>query len=237
MSKVLVDYEDYLNRRVKIINSSKPFYRRLKIIRAEGIVTKVCSNDVIGVKLDDYNNPSSVNGLFWFTVSDLKVLDLDKEGDVIIMNKDFKEVALIDIDIRGRKGKLPCAIYEEESKLLRGNKENPDLVVVEIVENGVLKRKVGEVRDLISVESYESSDKVCHEIIGVVNKDASEAREAERERLKQIEERKRAIEHELNKEIHKRRNMEYYQEMAEKYSDNPRLMELVEEMKKLIGSN
>ena len=42
-----------------------------------------------------------------------------------------------------------------------------------------------------------------------------------------------AIEAELEKEINKRKSVEYYEEMARKYSDNPRLAELVGELRGL----
>jgi hypothetical protein len=38
---------------------------------------------------------------------------------------------------------------------------------------------------------------------------------------------------ELEKEINKRKSIEYYEEMAKQYSDNPRLAELVGELRGL----
>ena len=42
-----------------------------------------------------------------------------------------------------------------------------------------------------------------------------------------------AIEAELEKEINKRKSVEYYEEMARKYYDNPRLIALVNELRSL----
>ena len=58
-------------------------------------------------------------------------------------------------------------------------------------------------------------------------------RTAKENQAKKIAKKKAAIEKELESEINKRKNIEYYQEMAKKYSDNPRLAELVEELRGL----
>ena len=49
----------------------------------------------------------------------------------------------------------------------------------------------------------------------------------------QVAKKKAAIEKELEEEINKRKTVEFYEEMANKYSDNPRLAELVAELKGL----
>ena len=59
------------------------------------------------------------------------------------------------------------------------------------------------------------------------------ARVEEENRLKELAKKKAAIEKELETEINKRKSVEYYEEMAKKYSDNPKLAELVAELKGL----
>jgi flagellar biosynthesis/type III secretory pathway chaperone len=59
------------------------------------------------------------------------------------------------------------------------------------------------------------------------------AREAEKARQKELAKKKAAIEKELEAEINKRKSIEYYEAMAKEYSDNPKLAELVAELKQL----
>ena len=66
-----------------------------------------------------------------------------------------------------------------------------------------------------------------------MNMDGYIARENEKVRLAELEKKKVAIEKELEAEINKRKSVEYYEEMAKKYSDNPKLAELVMELKSL----
>ena len=56
-------------------------------------------------------------------------------------------------------------------------------------------------------------------------------REEEKVRQKELAKKKAAIEKELEAEINKRKSVEYYEEMAQKYSDNPKIAELVAELK------
>jgi hypothetical protein len=58
-------------------------------------------------------------------------------------------------------------------------------------------------------------------------------REEEKARLAELAKKRAAIEAELEKEINKRKSIEYYEEMAKQYSDNPRLAELVGELRGL----
>ena len=51
--------------------------------------------------------------------------------------------------------------------------------------------------------------------------------------LEEIAKKKAAIEKELKEEIAKRKTLEFYEKMAEEYKDNPRLAELVGELKEL----
>ena len=71
------------------------------------------------------------------------------------------------------------------------------------------------------------------EVVGVVNTSSYEAREAEKTRQAELAKKKAAIEKELEAEINKRKSIEYYEAMAKEYSDNPKLAELVAELKQL----
>ena len=84
----------------------------------------------------------------------------------------------------------------------------------------------------MSVESYRGA-KPTAEVVGVVDMNGYVAREAEKVRLEEIAKKRAIIEAELEKEINKRKSVEYYEEMAKKYADNPRLAELVGELRGL----
>ena len=87
------------------------------------------------------------------------------------------------------------------------------------------------IKDIITVEEY--GKVVTAQVVGVVNMDSYLTRVEEENRLKELAKKKAAIEKELEAEINKRKSVEYYEEMAKKYSDNPKLAELVAELKGL----
>ena len=101
-----------------------------------------------------------------------------------------------------------------------------------------LNFEIGFVKEVMTVDEYITSGKnkgkkPTAEVIGVVNKHAYNVRVDEKMRIEKIEARKKIVEHLLNDEITKRKNIEFYKEMAEKYSDDPSLMKLVTELEGL----
>ena len=94
-------------------------------------------------------------------------------------------------------------------------------------------RVLAVVKEIMPAEMYNEKIAITAQVVGVVNMDGYNARVAEEERIKELEKKKMAIEKELEKEINKRKSVEYYEAMAEKYSDNPKLAELVAELKEL----
>ena len=83
----------------------------------------------------------------------------------------------------------------------------------------------------MTIEEYGKG--VNAQVVAVVNMDAYNARIEEENKAKEVAKKKAAIEKELEEEINKRKTVEFYEEMANKYSDNPRLAELVAELKGL----
>ena len=59
------------------------------------------------------------------------------------------------------------------------------------------------------------------------------ARVAEEERLAKLAKKKAAVEKELRAEVKKINNLELYEKMAKEHPENPRLAELVKELKEL----
>ena len=221
MSKVL-DYDDYIDKRVKIKHSSKSSYRNKGLIGMCGTVTRT-SSDEIGVLIDGERNPSSSYGVYWFNRSDLKILENESED---IKMEGFKNVAIVNLLDDYSKKDYGFALYDEDLKLITRDNQ---LVVTNA--RGKDNRVLGTVKQIMTVEEYGKG--VTAQVVGVVNMDAYITRVEEENRLKEIAKKKTEIEKALDAEIKKRKDSEYYERMAKEYSDNPLIVQLVEELKGL----
>ena len=223
---MILDSKSYKDKRVLIKRSDK--YPRA-IIGTHGTVTRISGNS-IGVLVDGFNNKASTYGIYWFDRYDLEIIGNESED---IKMEGFKNVAIVNLLDDSYKKDYAFALYDEDYKLIT---QKDTMVVVN--PRGKDKRIHGIVKDIITVEDYCSKDenkwiKITAEVVGVVNMDGYIAREEEKVRLAELEEKKAAIERELEAEINKRKSVEYYEAMAQKYSDNPKLAELVAELKNL----
>lgn len=223
MNKIL-DYDDYIDKRVQIKYTDKPTYRAENIIGLRGTVTKTSSGQ-IGVLLDDKRNLSSSYGIFWFDRSDLKIL----ESEDISMTE-FKNVAIVNLLEDRNKTDYAFALYDEDIALIDNMAHYPAMVVVNA--KGKDNRVLGIVKEFIPVEDYKGVT-VTAQVVGVVNMDGYDVRVNEEERLKELAKKKAAIEKELKAEIDKINNLETYEKMAKDHPENPRLSELVAELKGL----
>lgn len=226
----------YMNKRVKIKHSDKIKYLEEKVVGKYGTVTKT-SGSSIGVLVDGMTNNTSVYGVYWFERNEIKIIKDESEE---IKMEGFKNIAIVNLLEDYNKKDYAFALYDEDMenlcrlhKYLGGNNA---LVVVNA--NGKDNRLLGIVKDVYSAEDYYSIDankgrKITAEVVGIVNMNGYIARETEKVRLAELEKKKAAIERELEAEINKRKSVEYYEEMAKKYSDNPKLAELVAELKNL----
>lgn len=231
MGKYL-DALDYMNKRVKIKNSDKVVYLRDKVIGKSGTVIKTSGNS-IGVLIDGKSNKASSYGVYWFDRNEIKIIK-DESEDIIM--EGFKYVAIVNLREDYNKKDYAFALYDEDCEVLNSIKNHPAMVVVNA--NSKDNRLLGTIKEVMSVEDYYSIDKnrgrkITAEVVGVVNMDGYIAREEEKVRLAELEKKKAAIEKELEAEINKRKSVEYYEAMAQKYSDNPKLAELVAELKNL----
>lgn len=220
-------YDDYLEekywgRRVKILYNDKPLYKK------EGLVTGLCgvvsqiSNNKIGVLVDGKNNDRSTYGVYWFKKNELEILEEE------IKMKEFKNVAIVNLLEDCNTKEYAFALYEKDMELINGR----DTMVV-VNARGKDRRVLGVVKGVLSLEEYNKKygkRDITAQVIGVVNMDRYIEEVEEEKRLKEIAKKKAAIEKELKAEIAKRVSMEYYKMMATQYSDNPRLMELVNEL-------
>ena len=223
------DVSNYINKRVKIKDSDKLVYIKDKIIGKNGMVIKTSGN-LLGVSIDGKHNQASAYGVYWFDRSEIEIIK-DESEDIIM--EGFKNVAIVNLIEDCYKKDYAFALYDEDWKLIPNE---GTLVVVNA--RGKDKRLLGTVKDIMTVESYYSDNKnkgvkITAEVVGVVNMDGYTAREEEKVRLAELEKKKAAIERELEAEINKRKSIEYYEAMAKEYSDNPKLAELVAELKNL----
>lgn len=227
-----IDADYYMNKRVKVKDSDKVIYIKDKIIGKCGTVTKT-SGSSIGVLVDGMTNSASSYGVYWFERNEIKIIKDESED---IKMEGFKNIAIVNLLEDYNKKDYAFALYDEDFKNLCGKKWSDILVVVNA--NGKNNRLLGTIKEIFSVEEYFSIDanrgrKITAEVVGVVNMDRYIAREEEKVRLAELEKKKAAIEKELEEEINKRKSVEYYEEMAKKYADNPKLAELVAELKNL----
>ena len=155
------------------------------------------------------------------SVEKIESEDINMEG--------FKNVAIVNLLDDYSKKDYGFALYDNELGMIQTMAHYPAMVVVNA--RGKDNRVLGIVKEFMPVEKYGKS--VTAQVVGVVNMDGYIARVEEENRLKELAKKKAAIEKELEAEINKRKSVEYYEEMAKKYSDNPKLAELVAELKEL----
>lgn len=235
MVKALIDfdYEDYLDSenhesyigwRVKVKSSSKTMYN--KVIGKSGTVTRQ-SGDSIGVEIDGQYNKASGYGIYWFKKRELKFLKNESED---IKMEGFKNVAIVNLLEDVYKKGYAFALYDEDLDVIAKLWDKDAIVVVNA--RGKNNRLLGTIKEIMPVEKYNGT-KITAEVVGVVNMKNYFLREEEKERQAELAKKKAAIEKELEAEINKRKSIEYYEAMAKEYSDNPKLAELVAELKNL----
>lgn len=221
-------HDDYINKRVIVKGTKKSHYRRDNIIDMSGVVTRESSGNV-GVLLDGIRNSRSQYGIYWLHKYEVRIIENESED----MNMTgFNRVAIVNLLEDYSKKDYAFALYDEEENLIIKS-WNGDEFSCLVVTNagGKDKRILGKVKLITSAEEYGKN--VTAQVVGVVNMDAFNARIEEENKAKEIAKRKAAIEKELEAEINKIKTAEFYKEMASKYSDNPRLAELVSELEGL----
>lgn len=221
-------HDDYIDKRVIVKSTKKSHYRRDNIIDMSGIVTRESSGNV-GVLLDGIRNSRSQYGIYWLHKYEVKITENESED---IKMTGFNCIAIVNLLEDYSKKDYAFALYDtEESLLLKSwnNEEFTSLVVTNA--GGKDKRVLGKVKRIMNVEEYGKG--VTAQVVGVVNMDAYNARVEEENRLKEIAKQKAAIEKELKEEINKLHTIELYEKMANAHPENPRLKELVAELKGL----
>ena len=224
---------DLIGKRVKIRNTYTKSYLSQGLIGKFGTIKRASgdckSRGYIGVEIDGKKNLASSYGLFWFYESELEYLKNESED---IVMEGFKYVAVVNLLEDYSKKDYAFALYEDDYRMISFVEavQSPAMVVVNARSKN--NRLLATVKKIIPVEEYNGT-KITAEVVGVVDMNRFIRREEEKIRLEELAKKRAAIEAELEKEINKRKSVEYYEEMARKYSDNPRLAELVGELRGL----
>lgn len=185
----------------------------------------------IGVLVDDERNANSIYGVYWFREDELEIIDNESEETVM---ENYKYVAIVNLLEDSYKRDYAFAMYDNEFEMACHIEEQNSPAMVVVNARAKDNRMLGTIKNVMLVEDYKKENKntkITAEVVGVVNMNGYIAREEEKARQKELAKKKAAIERELEAEINKRKSVEYYEEMAQKYSDNPKLAELVAELK------
>ena len=220
------DYSRFKGKNVIIKRTDKPVYERQGVVGMSGIVERI-SGSTIGVKIDNLENSASTYGVFWFTVNQIRI-----KGKEETIMENFNNVAIVQFP--GNPKKYGFAIYDEELELLE--KYNSTEVIVKSSLTGY--DTLALLFEITTRKEFESRRenkgvKITAEVIGVVDKRSYDKRVAERERLEEITKRTAEIKRKLDEEIERRKTLEFYEKIAQEYSSDTELAELVKELKKL----
>lgn len=226
MIKKFLDCEEYMGRRVVVLNSHKPSYK--KLIGKCGVVEKNSSGE-IGVSIDGENNLSSNYGVYWFNRDELKILH-EYGNEVESMLNGFNYVAIVNLYEDSNKKDYVFALYDAELKKINSDTEyvlvNPKFETNKVL--GILQMIVP--FEVFLKDEKNKGTKITAQVIGTIDVSDYKERKAEENRLAEVAKKKAEIEKKLNEEIEKRRNLIWYKEMAEKY---PELAEMVSELEAL----
>ena len=147
--------------------------------------------------------------------------------------ENYKWVAIVNLLEDCYKKDYAFALYDEDLDIIENigwSDEHPTTVVVNVKTKD--NHKLATVKNIMLLKEYKGH-KITAEVVGVVNMNPYIARENEKVRQKELAKKKAAIEKELEAEINKKKTVEHYEEMAKKYSDNPKIAELVAELRSL----
>lgn len=228
-----MDNKDLIGKRVRIKYTNTKTYTKQDVVGKFGTIRRVsdpCSSrGHIGVEIDGKVNSASSYGIYWFDRNELIFIENESED---INMEGYKYVAFVNLVEDCYKKDYAFALHENDYHLIQFSEavESPAMVVVNARSKD--NRMLAKVRKIVPVEEYVGT-KITAEVVGVVNMNDYVRREAEKARMAELAKKRAAIEAELEKEINKRKSVEYYEEMARRYSDNPRLAALVGELRGL----
>jgi len=160
-------------------------------------------------------------GCYWFNEEDLETVREEEKSEELRM-LDYKNIAIVNLLEDYNNKDYGFALYDDL--------KSGDMVVVNA--GGKNKRVLGTVKSVMTTEEYGKS--VTAEVIGVVNLENFNGREAEKVKQEELKKKKDAVEKELRNKIEKLRDIEFYEKMATEFADkDPDIARLVGELKSL----
>jgi len=218
------DFDKYINKRIVVKNSSKLKYRRENIIGQTGYIESFHSNNSVVVVLDNKNNPQSNRGVYYFTSSEIDLLDKfdnikNNGGNTMNQNEDFN-VAIVELLEDYNKKEYAFALFEDccEGALVVINPNN--------------KFTLGKIIRIETKEEY--NNVVTKEVIAVVNTYDYDERVVRRKEDAEKEVERKKIEKEMQERIRKIQDADYYKRKAEEFKDiDPELANLLKKYEEI----
>lgn len=228
-----MDNKDLIGKRVRIKYTNTKTYTKQDVVGKFGTVRRVsdpCSSrGHIGVEIDGKVNSASSYGIYWFDRNEL--IFIENESEDIVM-EGYKYVAFVNLVDDYNKKDYAFALYEDDYRMISFVGATSSSAMVVVNARGKNNRVLATVKKIIPAEEYNGT-KITAEVVGVVDMNRFIRREAEKARQVEIAKQRAAVEAELEKEINKIKSVEYYEEMARKHPDNPRIAELVGKLRSL----
>lgn len=223
-----------LNDKVEILTrTNKKYY--IPNFEKVGVIERKYK-DKYGVYFDDYINPNSSVGLFWYDAKDLKIIN--SQEDVEMKNYNYVAFVTMFNDTNIIKKEYAFALYDTEKEVLTKPEtldltyESPLVVVNSTTKNN---RALGIVKRIVNVEEY-TGCKITAQVIGTVNMDGYLNRKAEEEKDAELKRKKEQLSKQIQARVEKLNNLAYYERIASQFADvDPGLVDLVLELKELNG--
>lgn len=169
-----------------------------------------------------------------FRLENIKLYTGEKGETKMALLPGFKKIAIVNLLEDANKKDYSFALYDDDySLLIDENGEIKKNLCVAVETRTKAYPVLGKLKEIKEIKMGDSTAHITAQVLGIVDLNSYENRKAELKRQAEIAQKKAAIEEELNKEILKRKSLEYYAKMAEEYSDNPKLQELVSALKEL----
>lgn len=204
--------KDGLNgKRVRITyaNRKSRYYETLNAI---GTIKNTSSVKEFGILLDDFTNPASNKGLFWYRINEFEFLENKSEDNNMGKLTGYEKVAVI----KQGYSDYYFALYDEWTRYIPGSK---------VVVSGDNELKT--ISEIITLEeaSQRFKGNITSEVITLVDTSAYDKRVAKR---KAAEELKKS----MDKAIREMQEVDKYEMYAKQ---NPALKDMLDQYKKLVG--
>lgn len=195
--------------RITYANRKSRYYETLNAI---GTIKNTSSGTEFGILLDDFTNPASNKGLFWYKINEFEILENESEEDNMNKLTGYEAVVVIDQGYN----KYHFALYDDSMEYQVGSK---------VIVSG--SDTIHTIAEIITVEeaSQRFKGNITAEVIAVVDTSAYDERVAKR---KEAEELKKS----MDKAIKEMQEVDKYEMYAKQ---NPALKDMLDKYKELVG--